>query len=462
MKRTFAHVFILAVILLAAVGGVVIAQEEFTLEGLAEQVAELFRRSDDFEERLAAVEELEERIANIEKGMGIASATPTPTNTPTQTPTATDTPTITPTPKPTNTPTPTHTPSPTLTPTPLPPPVPFSEVRDEFSKNEPRFKSRFTNKIVYIRGTISVLLERSAGGYQIEFKQGSVLDVTCQLPASAQSAVLSLSVGDSVIVYGNATIDYNVFSDHDLLIKNCSVAPVSAGATQASSSSSRQPTATAVLASFTVNRETVNVRAGPGTNYEVLGKVEIGDTFAPNGRNQAGDWLRFRFEGREGWVYVPLLIVENEDAISVVGSQTGTEPLPTNTATASGSRPCSIENVPEPPYSHLECEAWAASFKLIALELGTYPTTTQLEEIAKEIYPSIVSGANACGVSPTQLSDYIYTVSEQMKRDGKPSFQPDFPIAYLIGAVGTDEFEDLVVAAGGCAEVLVLVAAATE
>ncbi len=450
MKRTFAHVFILAVILLAAVGGVVIAQEDISLEGLARQVAELFRMSDDFEERLAAVEELEERIANIEKGMGIASATPTPTNTPTQTPTAIDTPTITPTPKPTN------------TPTPLPPPVPFSEVRDEYSKNETRFRSRFTDKIVYIRGTISVLLERSAGGYQIEFKQGNVLDVTCQLPASAQSEVLSLSVGDSVIVYGHATFDFNFFSDHDLLIKNCRVAPVSAGATQASSSSSRQPTATAVLASFTVNRETVNVRAGPGTNYEVLGKVEIGDTFAPSGRNQASDWLRFSFEGTEGWVYVPLLIVENEDAIPVAGSQTETEPLPTNTATASGSRPCSIENVPEPPYSHLECEAWAASFKLIALELGTFPPTSQLEGIAKEIYPNIVSGANACGVSPTQLSDYIYTVSEQLKRDGKPSSQPDFPIAYLIGIVGADEFGEMVIEVGSCEEVLILVAGATE
>ena len=125
MKRTFAHVFLLAVILLAAVGGVVIAQEDISLEGLAKQVAELFRRSDDFEERLAAVEELEERIANVESGMGIASATPTPTSTPTQTPTATDTPTITLTPEPTNTPTPTHTPSPTFTPTPLPPPRSF-------------------------------------------------------------------------------------------------------------------------------------------------------------------------------------------------------------------------------------------------------------------------------------------------------------------------------------------------
>ena len=288
------------------------------------------------------------------------------------------------------------------------------------------------------------------------------MDVTCQLPASAQSAFLALSVGDSVIVYGQAILDFNFFSDHDLLIKNCSVAPVSAGATQASSSSPRTPTATAVSASFTVNRETVNVRAGPGTNYGVLGKVERGDTFAQSGRNQAGDWLRFRFEGREGWVYAPLLIVENDDAIPVVGSQTETEPLPIDTATGSGSRPCSIENVPEPPYSHLECEAWAASFQLIALELGTYPTASQLEEIAKDIYPNIVSGANACGVSPTQLSDYIYTVSEQMKRDGKPSSQPDFPIAYLIGAVGADEFGDLVVAAGGCAEILVLVAAATE
>ena len=222
------------------------AAGEVTLESLASAIAALTQKDDDFEQR----------IVNIEKNMGLVTATSTPTNTPTdtatptQTPTVTLTPTVTDTPTITLTPTPTFTPSPTFTPTPLPPPVSFSEVRSEYESNEARFKNRFTNKTVYIKGTISVLIERRNGGYQIEFKQGSRLDVTCQLPASERSEFLALSVGDSVIAYGHATLDFNVFSDNDLLIKDCRVAPATSEETQASRSSSQggrssqRPTAT--------------------------------------------------------------------------------------------------------------------------------------------------------------------------------------------------------------------------
>ena len=319
------------------------AAGEVTLESLASAIAALTQKDDAFEQR----------IVNIEKNMGLVTATSTPTNTPTdtatptQTPTVTLTPTVTDTPTITLTPTPTFTPSPTFTPTPLPPPVSFSEVRSEYESNEARFKNRFTNKTVYIKGTISVLIERSNGGYQIEFKQGSRLDVTCQLPASERSEFLALSVGDSVIAYGHATLDFNVFSDNDLLIKDCRVAPATSEETQASRSSSQgnrsapRPTATTVRASFTVNRETVNVRAGPSTNYQVIGKIKKGQTFTPNGRNQAGDWLRFRFEGKEGWVYAELMNVEHGNLISTVLAPTST-PLPTPAQTT--TQECDFES----------------------------------------------------------------------------------------------------------------------
>ena len=38
-----------------------------------------------------------------------------------------------------------------------------------------------------------------------------------------RSDILPLSVGDSVIVWGRATLDINIFSDNDLLISNCNV-----------------------------------------------------------------------------------------------------------------------------------------------------------------------------------------------------------------------------------------------
>lgn len=101
------------------------------------------------------------------------------------------------------------------------------------------------------------------------------------------------------------------------------------------------PTAEQTAPVFTVNRPVVNVRQGPGTNYAVIGQVTEGDEFSANGKNQAGDWLRFCcVGGGDGWIYKPLLIVENEQGLSVV--QAPTEP---SHKTVSGPTPTPI---PEP------------------------------------------------------------------------------------------------------------------
>ena len=94
-------------------------------------------------------------------------------------------------------------------------------------------------------------------------------------------------------------------------------------------------------ATFTVNRPVVNVRQGPGTNFAVIGQVTEGDEFAASGKNQAGDWLRFCcVGGGDGWIYKPLLIVENEQILHV--AQAAADPSP---KTVSGPSPTPI---PEP------------------------------------------------------------------------------------------------------------------
>lgn len=103
------------------------------------------------------------------------------------------------------------------------------------------------------------------------------------------------------------------------------------------------PTATAVPTrvqrqtsrpTFTVNRDAVNVRSGPGTNYGIIGHVERGQEFRPNGRNQAGTWLRFSLRGSYGWVAAWLMIVQNADSIPVVSAPPlPTQPPPTATWT---------------------------------------------------------------------------------------------------------------------------------
>ncbi len=53
---------------------------------------------------------------------------------------------------------------------------------------------------------------------------------------------------------------------------------------------------------LTVTAPTVNVRAGPGTNYPRLGEVHQGQAFDVTGKNRAGDWWQFAFDGQPAWI----------------------------------------------------------------------------------------------------------------------------------------------------------------
>ena len=351
-RRPLIVVFALVLVVLGV--STLSAAGEITLESLAASISKVMQRQDDFEKRLAV----------IEKELSIP--TPTPTETPevtatveaTATAAASDTPTATRTAKPTNTTRPTSTPrptriaAPTATPTPSFLIVDFSEVPDEYEKNRIRFESRFEERLVYIEGEIDRLTERG-DGYQIEF-DGDGLDLVCRLPAAARSDVLGLSIGDTAIVYGHAELDANLFTDDDLLFKECKVSsdpdgvilPPTATPTRTPTltprptasptrkpTSTRRPTSTprptvAARPSFTVARDAVNARSGPGTNYPIVGKVSRGQTFTPDGRNQAGDWLRFNSTVGQVWVYAPLMTVSGLDQVPVVSTPRPPAPAP--------------------------------------------------------------------------------------------------------------------------------------
>ena len=69
---------------------------------------------------------------------------------------------------------------------------------------------------------------------------------------------------------------------------------------------------------FTVNQDTAEVRSGPSTEYPVIGVVNRGQTFTPNGRTPAGDWLQFPWEGMDGWIHAPSLTVIGSGQLPVV------------------------------------------------------------------------------------------------------------------------------------------------
>ena len=61
----------------------------------------------------------------------------------------------------------------------------------------------------------------------------------------------------------------------------------------------------------------VNVRSGPGTNYAQIGRLQVGQSFAITGKNPAGDWWQFDFNGRSGWVLGELVRASGGERVQV-------------------------------------------------------------------------------------------------------------------------------------------------
>ena len=100
---------------------------------------------------------------------------------------------------------------------------------------------------------------------------------------------------------------------------------------------------------FTVNNPVVNARQGPGTNFAVIDQVTQGEKFEASGKNQLGDWIRFCcVGGGDGWIYKPLIIIENEHLLSVaqvIPTQPPT-PQPVSSPTPKSTQSPQVENDP--------------------------------------------------------------------------------------------------------------------
>lgn len=88
----------------------------------------------------------------------------------------------------------------------------------------------------------------------------------------------------------------------------------------------------------------LNLRDGPGTNYDVLTMMEEGTRLKVVGRTEANDWLKVvTADGREGWVFAEMVTVSGDlGAIAVAQAPPTPTPLPSPTPEA----PMAI---PEPP-----------------------------------------------------------------------------------------------------------------
>ena len=214
----------------------------------------------------------------------------TPTEAPTDTPTATSTPipTDTSTPIPTDTATPTATATATETPTETPIPVMSVLILDEASGDPAAGVSvEFTDEeagLTYSRTTDEEGLVSfdsvPAGEYQLEVLNGE---------AVAHEETVSLT--------GSEELSYEI-----------------------------------VMALFAeVTADEVILNEGPGTGYDNVGTVVIGDVFSVLGQNEAGDWFQIAYEDDEGETTPAWIAAENVELSSEPESVAIVEAPPTPT-----------------------------------------------------------------------------------------------------------------------------------
>ncbi len=88
-----------------------------------------------------------------------------------------------------------------------------------------------------------------------------------------------------------------------------------------------------VSATLTIASDLVNVRSGPGTEYELVGSAATGESFAIVAKNATGDWWEICcVGGQNGWVFGELATVQNTENVAVAADLSAAAPLLAATA----------------------------------------------------------------------------------------------------------------------------------
>ena len=94
--------------------------------------------------------------------------------------------------------------------------------------------------------------------------------------------------------------------------------------------------------------QNVNVRSGPGTTYNRLGELDAGQTFDITGKNPAGDWYQFSYNGQPGWVRNDFVTLSG-DAGGVKVAENIPAPPPTARPAPPPAPPAPTAVPPPPP-----------------------------------------------------------------------------------------------------------------
>lgn len=83
----------------------------------------------------------------------------------------------------------------------------------------------------------------------------------------------------------------------------------------------------------------MNIRSGPGTNYDIIGGATAGDEFEITGKSPDGEWWQIDFDGQSGWIYAPYVTAANVEDVPVVGDAQAEGTAPEDSVTEAPATP---------------------------------------------------------------------------------------------------------------------------
>ncbi len=158
-----------------------------------------------------------------------------------------------------------------------------------------------------------------------------------------------------------------------------------------------KPTPSPTPPDAVVSAEAANLRAGPGTVYDVVGQLGRGDELEVVGRNADGDWLRVvTQDGTHRWVSVSLLGV-NVDLEGITVARIPPTPTPslvlvTLRDDGQGNRWCEPGTVTAGPI-------------VIDRGVGRWPTPEEAQAAVRDTWPPISANGQPLDAIPLERSD---------------------------------------------------------
>jgi uncharacterized protein YgiM (DUF1202 family) len=127
----------------------------------------------------------------------------------------------------------------------------------------------------------------------------------------------------------------------------------------------------------------VNVRSGPGTEYELVGSAANGEAFAIVAKNAAGDWWQICcVSGQNGWVFGELATVQNAENVALAAAVPAA-PVPEESAAPvadAAATQAPAEAMPAPAAAApTEAPAAAAPYDPAASSVGNFDPTAQYQ-----------------------------------------------------------------------------------